>query len=102
MKVIFLLLKPVLLSTLLISFLENKFCKLSFLVIFIYAIVNPNMSLVAPQVTSVGDLTPPASLRIQAWYNVESCTENIYSNMTLREKCPNTELFLIRIFLYSG
>ena len=23
------------------------------------------------------------------------------SNMTLREKCPNTELFLVSIFLYS-
>ena len=22
--------------------------------------------------------------------------------LTLREKCPNTELFLVRIFLYSG
>ena len=24
-----------------------------------------------------------------------------YKGKTLREKCPNTELFLVRIFLYS-
>ena len=25
-----------------------------------------------------------------------------YSKLTLREKCSNTEFFLVRIFLYSG
>ena len=31
-------------------------------------------------------------------FHLKSCTVNLLS---LREKCPNTELFLVRIFLYS-
>ena len=29
------------------------------------------------------------------------CSSFVYSIVSLREKCPNTKLFLIRIFLYS-
>ena len=32
--------------------------------------------------------------------DIEISSSN-YLNMPLREKCPNTELFLVRIFLYS-
>ena len=32
---------------------------------------------------------------------VELCSRNFDGYFSLREKCPNTELFLVRIFLYS-
>ena len=43
-------------------------------------------------------------LLICNWRNIKRFIdelENYVTTVTLREKCPTTELFLVRIFLYS-
>ena len=43
-------------------------------------------------------------LLICNWRNIKKFIdelENYVTTVTLREKCPTTELFLVRIFLYS-
>ena len=56
-------------------------------------------------VSSISKVAPTSLCRKQAIDEMEYCwdykTFTEYWGYLLREKCPNTEFFLVRIFLYS-